>query len=313
MREKSRSKRSIVIIGIVVCLCFTSACEMSADNNMLSYTVQQESNISDDSIIRKSEKKWVKVSSKTYSGSGENADQLFKESNYEYDDRGRLIKNVMTVTNVMSEPSVWTNTYEYELDNEGRLIKRTSYADHGDGIYVSGCYGYEYGMDGKTSKYIEYRRDDCYTIESWDEYERDMNGNKIKSTKYYVMEEGDVLTSWKEYEYENGDNTRIMLHYPDEYNRHREKTYVMEYDDAHNMLKETEYDADGAIFVWTEYEYDSSGNEIKESAFSDIDILYIKEYEYDDYGNQIKEKIYDKDGTLTTYTLFEYTQIPIND
>mgnify|MGYP006988835408 CR=1 FL=1 len=100
-----------------------------------------------------------------------------------------------------------------------------------------------------------------------------------------------------------------MLHFPDEFN-YLEKTYVMEYDNAHNLLKETKYDANGKIIEWTEYEYDSSGKKIKESNVADFYDIPIHEYEYDDNGNQIKEKAYGKDGTLDAYTVYEYILIP---
>lgn len=155
----------MVVVGIFLCLCFITACDMNIDNGVSNHTDTQESSISDgdsktsgvtsklaDIGIGKANEKWVKSSSRTYFGSGENANQLGRELSYEYDDNGRKIREVETKTNFLGETYVETRTYEYELDNDGRKVKETMYTEDSSGTRVNMCYGYEYDIDGKTSK-----------------------------------------------------------------------------------------------------------------------------------------------------------------
>ena len=80
-----------------------------------------------------------------------------------------------------------------------------------------------------------------------------------------------------------------------------------EYDSLNNVIKETNFDGDGNITGWTEYtyEYDSSNNIIRKNVFNgDGSSKGYYEYEYDSRNNMIKE--YDHTNTRSFHTEYEY-------
>lgn len=59
------------------------------------------------------------------------------------------------------------------------------------------------------------------------------------------------------------------------------------------------YDADGNMIFYTEYEYNSDGNEIKSFSYTpDGQMGSYSECEYDEEGSLLKTSIYRADGTL---------------
>ena len=72
------------------------------------------------------------------------------------------------------------------------------------------------------------------------------------------------------------------------------------------LIKETEYDADGTIRNWKEYEYNSNGNIIKYTSYNaDGTISYRSESEYDANGNKIKSTSY-MSGGMSSWFEYEY-------
>jgi len=77
-----------------------------------------------------------------------------------------------------------------------------------------------------------------------------------------------------------------------------------EYDDTGKQIKWNRFNEKNEIAGWTEYQYDSEGNKIKEiSYYSDGTASSIKEY--DEKGNEIKVIFYYEDGTIEWWA--EYT------
>ena len=73
-----------------------------------------------------------------------------------------------------------------------------------------------------------------------------------------------------------------------------------EYDALGNYLKETNYNEDGSILNWSEWEYDASGNAIKTSYRADGRIKGWTDYEYEYYkwGYKFIAIRYNKDGSI---------------
>ena len=80
--------------------------------------------------------------------------------------------------------------------------------------------------------------------------------------------------------------------------------YVVEYDDAGNVVKETYYNPDGS---WTETKYDSAGNRIWET-YHEVDGKSY-EYEYDSDGNTKKYTRCNADGSLIDWCEYEYDSV----
>ena len=73
------------------------------------------------------------------------------------------------------------------------------------------------------------------------------------------------------------------------------------------IAKVTHYFADESYIYWTEYEYDSVGNEIKETSYShDGSIDYWYESEYDNAGNRVKYICHGADGDISYWEEYEY-------
>ena len=77
-----------------------------------------------------------------------------------------------------------------------------------------------------------------------------------------------------------------------------------EYDSAGNNVKLTNYSSNDNILNLYEYEYDSAGNKIKEIGYFYGDLSY--ESEYDSAGNIIKQITYDSDGSISHYAEIKY-------
>ena len=89
-----------------------------------------------------------------------------------------------------------------------------------------------------------------------------------------------------------------------------EKELLVGSEDRVNMKevkKETVYNADGSIYDYCTFEYDSNRNEVKETGYNaDGNIDYYYTYKYDSNGNIIKETLYDADGSIDEYFTIEY-------
>lgn len=79
-----------------------------------------------------------------------------------------------------------------------------------------------------------------------------------------------------------------------------------EYDESGNMIKD--FFADDDSSCKSEYEYDESGNLIKRIRyyFDDDNLREWSVYEYDEFGNEIKIEFYDMDGSLKRASEYEY-------
>lgn len=207
---------------------------------------------------------WIK-----YDGDGNVTDSSLSE----YDDNGNEIKEtwLMTFDIGEDEPYVSTSVFEYEYDDNNNQVKSTAYDEDGSTVDIIWEYTYDsvgnqitetqYNADGSilSIEKCEYnsenkiiKESNCYedgTEYRMAEYEYDSNGNKTKDMINYYST---GLSSLYEYEYD-ADNRQIKsTSYKDgaiESVRHTE------YDDYGNIIKRTEYGADGAMVLLVENEY----------------------------------------------------------
>lgn len=227
---------------------------------------------------------------------------------------------------LLSDSEEEQNKTDEEIDNYLK-VKSEYYNSNGD---YTGKWIYDYNSNYNLSSINTYTKDD--ELESSLQYEYDYDGNIIieKSYMYYSdqTEETDTI-----YTYENN---RLMQYYEQKINGEDAGYHVLEYGDSSYAIKETYYDSAGNVSSWNEYEYDNSGNNIKDTywiedrkqgyrlcaettneydknnylihteknAYDDKGIIYESErqmYDYDEYGNVVKNMIYRNDELSTTY------------
>lgn len=81
-----------------------------------------------------------------------------------------------------------------------------------------------------------------------------------------------------------------------------------EYDKNGNNVKTTSYKSDNSISGCQEYEYDENGNTIKLMWYDDLLNGAINEYEYDASGNKVKQVAYNLDGVIVQWYEWEYDE-----
>lgn len=265
----------------------------------------------------------------------------FKETDFEYDEEGRLLYRYETsygvskYSNYVSDQGEFTNISEY--DEKGRLIREQI----GDDSYV---YEYEndllsvmYDSFGKTvyeynDKGLLIRKEIYYGESSYvSTYEYDGNNNPVKelSDNYNVTRTYDnnglLLEEHIEYGFDY-PKTSIVYEYDKDGRMISYKSvmafsedyedvslYTWDYDDNGNCInhKEIYNDSDEFLEEFV-YEYDEENRPVKEtySCASLPEVSYSMVKEYDENGNLLKWIAYDINDEITGYT--EYTYIETN-
>ena len=86
--------------------------------------------------------------------------------------------------------------------------------------------------------------------------------------------------------------------------------YEYEYDSSGNQVKEISYDAAGSVDGWSERVYDGAGNQVKWIFYhADGGIYAWREYEYDSLGNRMKETSHDADGSIVSWEECGYDSV----
>ena len=237
-----------------------------------------------------------------------------------YDEDGNGVENIS-----YDEHGNIKEKTKYEYDSNGKNIEETDY-DKDDKIVRQVEIKYDAaGREAKWECYDEHGRCSIQRI-----YTRDEHGRLIQYDEYH-----DGYTTKEEYERDENGNTIKSVHYDSDGNI--TKIYEYEYDEMGREIKCVRYDDDETVAYWHEYEYDKSGNEIRSRSYNstgnfeyctverkydengrkiyychkDNDIITEKqENEYDEDGNIIREirTSYDSDtGQKQSQTIDEYT------
>lgn len=145
-----------------------------------------------------------------------------------------------------------------------------------------------------------------------DEYEYDQSGNLLKQVRYNPSSELYDKEYWYEYEYDELGRKIEEEYYSYsitkfDYNSWR---YSYEYDDDNNLIKNAELNGDGIVDKWWEYEYDASGNKIREVLYQnkekEVSREWLREYTYDTCGNLREYVAYLSDGSIYSRDVNEY-------
>ena len=229
-----------------------------------------------------------------YSSDG-NITYFFHETRT-YDTDGKEIENISYDKNENIEKRT---TYVY--DANGKNIEETDY-DKDDKIVRQVEIEYDTaGREIKWECYDEYGRCTIQRI-----YTRDEHGKLIQYDEYY-----NGHTTKEEYERDENGNTIKSISYDSDGNI--TQIYEYEYDEMDREIRCISYDDDETVAYWREYEYDEGGNKIRSRSYNITENQEYTTYEwkYDENGREIyssyetndiveekQENEYDEDGNI---------------
>lgn len=187
-------------------------------------------------------------------------------------------------------------TGDHTMNDEFRCtVCGSEIIDWGDSVSVQ-----IYDEHDNIIRMTDYDADGNLISETVNEYEYDANGNLTKDKQYidgqlsgeteYTVTDGESVPAKYTYYYEDGGK------------------FVNEYDSNGNIIKLTEYDADGNVDmqIISEYAQNSDG-EWYESACTETYSDGMKiEAEYNEYDDATSRVIYEND-TITSTESWEYT------
>lgn len=204
---------------------------------------------------------------------------------------------------------------EYEYNDEDHTIKQV----YDDGGYTE----YEYDQKGNLIKVTTSAKDITTRVE----YKYDAYGNMVDETAWNPT---GILSYAREYEYAPGTDVKLAeISYGMDRCFLSRTEYI--YDSSGKLIRETNQDGDSYV----KYDYDDTGNLLKEAVFKDGKEISRREYEhdendlvtketyynqnsdgnvssgsygyeYDDTGDLITETYFDEDGTIITKLKFQY-------
>lgn len=170
-----------------------------------------------------------------------------------YDENGRIAQILTHKTGIDTTLQFWK---EYTYDEHDNIIKITTY-----------------NPDNTIRDYSEYIYDESYNLFQYIEY---YSNGIVRAYHNFDDSENEISST-----YYNQDGTISGIN------------YIFEYNSNNQLIKKTGYYADGSIYDWTEYAYDSTGNQLSVITYnSDNLITSYYRYEYDVNGNCTIEEHY---------------------
>lgn len=146
-----------------------------------------------------------------------------------------------------------TSYYKNQYDDAGNLVMNSNYNSKGE---LLGSTKYEYNSKGQETKFVVY--DAFGKVQSQGQKEYDSKDRLIQYTD--IDKDGNVKSIIKrEYDDKTGKETRV-LNYDSEGNLVTYEEY--EYDAEGNNTKLTKYDSKGKVKYYIEYTKDENGKEI---------------------------------------------------
>ena len=271
---------------------------------------------------------WTCTKVTNYVNYGNDDVKMVEEHEYEYDDAGCLTKE--TSTTAYGEEGAYKRQYEYEYDDAGNLTKTVcelngfvewieyEYDDAGNLTKLERYYPKQepYYVDETLDELFEWEYDSSGTLKKksepyvndisndWIEYENDGAGNLTKGVVYHRQGEDDVIVfEWFEWEYDASGNLTKWAGY----NSDGTVDYSYEYDSG-NRWEVTWYALGDTVRSY--YEYDSSGNVVKEIHYAGGDML--GSYRHSEIEAEYRYE-YDSSGNLTKWEEYEMQSRPLEE
>ena len=170
-----------------------------------------------------------------------------------YDENGRIVEILTHKTGIDTTLQFWK---EYIYDEHDNIIKITTY-----------------NSDNTIRNYSEYIYDESYNLFQYIEY----YSNGIVRAYHNFDDSGNEISST----YYNQDGTISGIN------------YIFEYNSNNQLIKKTGYYADGSLYDWTDYTYDSLGNTLSIITYNgENSMASYYGYEYDSNGNRTIEEHY---------------------
>lgn len=127
---------------------------------------------------------------------------------------------------------------------------------------------------------------------------------RVQRINYYLY--SDTCTSYAIPEYNGEKEIGGQEYLPDGQKR---SYYIYEYDESGNMIKETWLNLDGSTSYWNEYDYDDFKNKVRGRHYSgNGDMNYYFEYRYNEAGQCVLEVRYDPYGSEQLYFENEFDE-----
>ena len=230
------------------------------------------------------------------------AGNMIKRTDFGFSDNvtGKIVCEEDKNGNIISEKTFYGKDlnciHKYEYDSQGNNIKSTYY--NSENLL---CSQNEYDSKGNTTKSIEYNTDGSIArIYTYDKHE-----NLISAVEYQSNEKKETIFK-NEYEYDEAGNMIKETNYDENGKLSGWSQY--EYD-GENLLKESKYHGEGDLYSEEKYEYDSKNNLIKEigNYYYNGHVKMVYECEYDEKSNIIK-KVYHYNDKLDSITEYKYDE-----
>lgn len=211
-----------------------------------------------------------------YDGDG----NVMNSSSSEYDGKGNEIKEIYVFTFEAGEEP-FKSIYEYEYDDNDNMVRWISYEE--DGITVYGTYEYTYDGAGNATSETDYNADGSISMTRKSEYNSD---NKITKESTYDADGTEIMMEAYEYDAE-GNRTKWESNY---YNLNSSSLWEYEYDGENRQTKQTGY-KDGVMDSVKDLEYDDYGNMVRETNYDGNGALVsIIENEYIELQDYLASK-----------------------
>lgn len=220
----------------------------------------------------------------------------YSKQTWQYDDKGRLVKETSEGFSIGSIFAEGTTTYVY--DDNGLL--KTKSLDRG--FSRPEIYTYEYYGNGLLKSV---RRDSDAIANSYEinTYEYDEKGNLIKHVQ---QKDPEINLETTTFEYEYDDQNRLVKECktsdPEGREYYDETRYT--YDENGNLVEK--YNDTTYKRTYYYYEYDAKSQLIKETTYPFPNYKTIVTYEYDLHGNIAKKNTYNEETEETNVIEYQY-------
>ena len=298
-------RRGFLLASCLLILFIFSACEAEPVLKVFEQPQEIEPEEQEEEVLLT----WCVMEERAYDG----RDQLLSQTTYEYDEKGRPVREMIY------DQDDLVRELRYTYDEEGHILTQEEIGPKGQILR-----GEESIYDEQGNRtYYKVTEEKGKVTEFSNEYTYDEQGRMLTCAYYYNgtkngtevytyddqgrlirMEDGDHFF---EYEYE-GD-LLAQIYEEDGLGWYTTFSYDEE---GRLVLQERLFALDRSLVEALRYTYDTDGRLIREETLDEEGSSKgTITYDYDEYGNPIRRTVYDEAGNVVSYETKEYG--PIQD